>query len=418
MNAQGTKSILVVGDGMADEPLESLGGKTPLQVAHTPHMDFFAANGTVGMVRTVPEGMPPGSDVANMSLMGYSPRSYYSGRAPLEAASMGVEMSSGDLAFRCNMVTIDETPSGPVMGDYSGGGITTEIAGAYIEALNKHLAGPGLRFYPGIAYRHLLLLKDVGTRFESLETTPPHDITGQSVTPFLPSGSAAREISELMEQGRNVLAGVASSFTGCSGVGSANAIWLWGQGHAPRMPTLEDRYNIRGATVCAVDLIKGLGRYAGMDSIEVPGATGDLDTNFQGKAVASLQALRHYAFVFLHVEAADEAGHQGNLYEKIKAIERLDAEVIGLLRKGLSGLEGGYRILILPDHPTPLQTRTHSEKPVPFIFYGSPAVTYLEDLLPRARSRVASFDETEAERTGIFIEEGHKVLDLLLHGIH
>lgn len=413
MNPKRPKSILVVGDGMADEPLEALDGKTPLQVAHIPNMDSLARNGVVGMVRTVPEGMPPGSDVANMSLMGYAPQTYYSGRAPLEAASMGVEMSEGDLAFRCNLVTLERRASGIVMGDYSGGGISTEIAREYVELLNKHLAGPDLCFYPGIAYRHLALMKNAGSRFESLETTPPHDITGQVVTAYLPCGSGAREVAELMEQGRTVFADLPSSSKESSGAGTANAIWLWGQGHAPCMPTLEERYHVRGVTICAVDLIKGLGRYAGMDSIEVPGATGDLDTNYQGKAVAALKALEAYDFVFLHVEAPDEAGHQGDLDEKIRAIERLDAEVVGLLKAGLSKIDEGYRILVLPDHPTPLRTRTHSEKPVPFLFHVHPESTLVKDLLPPSRSKVTAYNEKEAEQSGIRIEEGHRILELL-----
>lgn len=395
------KFILVVGDGMADEPLEELGGRTPLEVSRTPNMDFYARNGTVGLVRTIPEGMPPGSDVANMSLMGYSPQTYYTGRAPLEAASMGLELGPEDIVFRCNLVTLEERQGDFSMADYSGGGIATDRAGQFIQALNDKLADPAFRFYAGVSYRHVLLCRDARQKFEGLTTIPPHDILGQSVDSHLPSGPGSRKLREMMDQARNVMLAHVSSCPDAGPSGEANAIWLWGQGHRPEMPPLQERFGVRGVVVSAVDLIKGLGRCAGLDSVEVPGATGDLDTNYQGKAYAVLRALREYDFAFLHVEAPDEASHRGNLQEKIEAIERLDEEVLGLLKKGLSRMKIPHRLAVLPDHLTPLRIRTHSDTPVPFLLY------------PGEPSLGASYSEREAEQSGICLEDGSKMLEAL-----
>jgi len=284
------KFVLVVGDGMADEPLEALGGQTPLEVSHTPNMDFFAQNGKVGRVRTIPEGMPPGSDVANMSLMGYSPQTYYTGRAPLEAASMGLDLGPDDVAFRCNLVTLEERQEGLFMGDYSGGSISTERARTYIEVLNDAFAGPAFEFHPGVSYRHILLWRDGRREFEGLETTPPHDILGQPVDSHLPSGAGSRQLMAITDQARDVLLAHLSSRDEAGPEGEANAIWLWGEGHKPEMPPLHDRFGVRGVVVSAVDLIKGLGRCVGLETVEVPGATGDLETNYQGKAYAVLKA--------------------------------------------------------------------------------------------------------------------------------
>ena len=395
------KYVVVVGDGMADEPLEELGGRTPLEVSRTPHMDHFARNGRVGLVRTIPEGMPAGSDVANMSLMGYSPRTYYTGRAPLEAASMGLDLGPDDVAFRCNLVTLEERGEGLFMGDYSGGSISTERARPYIDVLNDRLAGPDFEFHPGVSYRHILLWKGGRKAFDGLETTPPHDILDQPVDPHLPSGPGGREVRGLMDEARSVLRARLPGLAEGGPAGQANAIWLWGEGHKPQMPLLRERFGIRGVTVSAVDLIKGLGRCAGLETIDVPGATGDLETNYQGKVYAVLRALREVDFAFLHVEAPDEASHRGNLQEKIDAIERLDEEVLGVLRKGLDKMKIPYRLLVLPDHLTPLRIRTHADGPVPFLLY------------PDDSASGASYSEKEAERSGTRIEDGSRVLDVL-----
>jgi 2,3-bisphosphoglycerate-independent phosphoglycerate mutase len=407
------KFVVVVGDGMADEPLEELGGQTPLEASRTPNLDFYAKNGTVGLLRTIPEGMAPGSDVANMSLMGYSPQIYYTGRAPLEAASMGLQMEPDDVAFRCNLVTLEEGRDGFLMGDYSGGSIPSERAATYIEALNKNLARETFRFHPGVSYRHLLLWKGARNAFESLTTTPPHDILGRSIGAYLPSGGGSEQLREMMDEARKVMLAHASSCPDEVCEGEANAIWLWGEGHRPRMPPLSERFGVRGVAVSAVDLIKGLGRCAGLDAVEVPGATGDLVTNYQGKVYAVLKALREVDFAFLHVEAPDEASHRGNLQEKIEAIERLDEEVLGVLKKGLPVLKVPYRLLVLPDHLTPLRIRTHADGPVPFLLYPQ-----VPDLCPSGpdpdTTRLpAAYSEREAERSGVFLEEGSEILDLL-----
>jgi len=412
MRGREEKTIIAVGDGMADEPLEELGGKTPLEAARTPCMDALARLGRLGLVRTVPEGMPPGSDVANLSLMGYAPRDTYTGRAPLEAASLGIRMESGDLAFRCNLVTLAQRSGERVMADYSGGGITTPQACLLVDALNRHLAGPDLRFYPGIAYRHLLILRGAGDRFLGLQTTPPHDITGQPVLAHLPAGQGAERVIRLAREAEGVFAGLFASRPG-EAQGRANAIWLWGQGRAPRLPSLQARTGVRGATVCAVDLIKGIGRYAEMTSIEVPGATGDLDTDYRGKAGAALRGLADHDLVFVHVEAPDEAGHQGNLREKIRAIERFDEEVVGAIWRGLESGGRPYRILVLPDHPTPLRLRTHTGQPVPFLLYAKPDRLPGAHLLQPSRAVVEGYSEREAAKTGIFIEEGHRLFEVL-----
>jgi len=395
------KYVLVVGDGMADEPVEALGGRTPLEVSRTPNLDFFARNGQVGLVRTIPEGMPPGSDVANMSLMGYSPQTYYTGRAPLEAVSMGLDLGPDDVAFRCNLVTLEEHREGLFMADYSGGSISTERARSYIEVLNDKLAGPAFKFHPGVSYRHILLWRDGRKEFDGLETTPPHDILGKPVDPHLPSGPGSRKLREMTDEGRGVLRAHLSRLAETGQAGQANAIWLWGQGRKPQMPLLQERFGVRGVTVSAVDLIKGLGRCAGLETIDVPGATGDLETNYQGKVYAVLKALGEFDFAFLHVEAPDEASHRGNLQEKIDAIERLDEEVLGVLRKGLAKLKHPYRLLVLPDHLTPLRIRTHADTPVPFLLY------------PKVPGSGASYSEKEAERSGILIEDGSRMLDVL-----
>ncbi len=401
------KYIIVVGDGMADEPLESLNGKTPLEVSNTPNMDFFAGNSVVGQVQTVPEGMPAGSDVANLSLLGYSPRLHYSGRAPLEAASMRVKMAPEDIVFRCNLVTLEKKGGDFIMADYSGGSISTESARDYIEILNYKLAGQELCFYPGVSYRHLLLWKGVRKRFENLKTTPPHDITGQAIESHLPRGTAGQEIISFMKEGFEALASKDAL------KGKANSIWLWGQGHSTNLPLLSQRFGLKGATVTAVDLIKGIGACAGLDSIEIPGATGDLDTNFQGKAYATLKALKELDFVFLHIEAPDEAGHRGNIQEKITAIEMLDEQILGLLRKGLSKMNVPYRLLLLPDHATPIRSRTHSCAPVPFLLYTHPPHLGPAGLEKEKLKTVDRFNEKEAAKTGIFFRDGHQMVEIL-----
>ncbi|MFZ5899462.1 MAG: cofactor-independent phosphoglycerate mutase [Bacillota bacterium] len=363
-----SRHVIVLGDGMADTPRPELGGLTPLQYADTPHMDRIAGSGVMGLVRTVPEGLPPGSDVANLSVMGYDPLRYYTGRSPLEAVSMGVELDTTDVAFRCNLVTLsaDEPYEVKTMVDYSAGEISTEEARELIQAVDEQLGSDKIRFYPGISYRHLMVWSDgpAGSRL-----TPPHDISGRLVTDYLPDGDGREELRDLMHRSWEILSRHPVNLARVErGLRPANSIWFWGQGKKPLLPPFAETYGLSGAVISAVDLIKGIGICAGMEVIEVPGATGNIHTNFRGKALAALEALgRGVEFVYVHVEAPDEAGHQGDTQLKVQSIEAVDRLVLGEILKGLQEYPS-YRVMVLPDHPTPISIRTHSSDPVPFAF--------------------------------------------------
>ena len=394
------KYIILLGDGMADRPRPDLGGQTCLQAARTPNLDRMASSGEVGMVRTVPSGFPPGSDVANLSVMGYDPRQYYTGRSPLEAASIGVQLGPDDVAYRCNLVTLRVSGAGKghrrnaIMEDFSAGHISTQEARALIEEIDRKLGTDQLRFYPGVSYRHLMVWKGGKDR---LECTPPHDIQDRSIGDYLPSGDGAEVINQLMEASADILAAHPANKARLEqGKRPANSIWLWGQGKRPSMPTFREKYGLEGAVISAVDLTKGLGVYAGFEVIKVPGATGWIDTNYVGKAEHALFALKTRDIVYLHVEAPDEAGHTGDLKNKIKAIEDFDEFVVGNILAGMRQFDE-YRILALPDHPTPLEIRTHSAEPVPFVLYDSrrerqgDPIAYCEGIA--ARKDASLFDE-------------------------
>lgn len=356
------KFVVILGDGMADLPLAALQGKTPLQWANKPNMDRIARLGRNGLALTVPEGFPPGSDVANLSVAGYDPQKYYTGRAPLEAAAMGVPLSEGDIAFRCNFVTIEDG----IMMDYSAGHITSEEGRELIEALKPLM--PGHRLYAGVSYRNLLVLTS-GAR---AICTPPHDISAQPVQGHLPQGEEASRLLELMDAAQPILARHPVNLKRmAAGKKPANAIWLWGQGPAPAMPSFPELFGLSGAMISAVDLLKGIGVYAGLEVIDVPGATGTLDTNYEGKVQAALEALRRLDFVYLHIEAPDEAGHAGDLEQKVRAIELFDQLAVGPLIEGLKSSGEDWRVLLLPDHATPISTKTHSRDPVPFAIMGN-----------------------------------------------
>lgn len=378
-----------------------LGGLTPLQYARTPHMDMVAACGELGLLRTVPEGYPPGSDVANLSIMGYDPREYYTGRAPLEAVSMGVELGATDVAFRCNLVTLSgsEPYETRTMVDYSAGEISSAEARELIEDLDRKLGSDEWRFYPGISYRHLLVW--AGGPSET-GLTPPHDITGQVVQDYLPVGGGADVLQHLMTGSSRLLADHPVNRDRRSrGLREANSVWLWGQGRRPALPRFSDRYRVEGAAISAVDLIKGIALCAGLQSIEVEGATGNIHTNFRGKAEAALAALASgLDFVLIHVEAPDEAGHQGDLETKIRAIEEIDRQVLGIVLNGLQEL-GPHRVLVLPDHYTPVRTRTHSADPVPFAI--------MREGHQKGKSG-PGFSEEAAARSGIFLPQGHELM--------
>ncbi|MBD3320262.1 MAG: cofactor-independent phosphoglycerate mutase [Chitinivibrionales bacterium] len=359
------KYALLIGDGMADFPVGSLDNRTPLEYAATPNMDACAHEGVVGGVKTVPDGMPPGSDVANMSVMGYDPARYYNGRAPIEAASMGVPLAAGDIAFRCNLVTLDATR----MVDYSAGHIETGEACKIIRELKDALDSRTVTFYPGVSYRHLAVMH--GFPGGKLSCTPPHDISGKEYKPGLPTGAGQELVRTLFYRARDILAhSTANAKRKESGKSPVTDIWLWGQGPAIALPTLQERYSLSGSVVSAVDLIKGLGVLAGLTVRTVPGATGYLDTNYAGKVEAAEAALTEQDLVYLHVEAPDETSHEGSLEKKIQAIEDFDKNIVGEMRKLMRHFDT-MKICVLPDHATPVSMKTHHAMPVPWAACGA-----------------------------------------------
>jgi len=389
---------------MADRPIADLGGRTPLDVARTPNLDRMASRGILGMTPTIPEGMPPGSDVGTMSVMGYDPRRYHTGRSPIEAASMGVELAQEDVAFRCNLVTIEPDDSGEIMRDFTAGHIGTDEATELIDSLRSSLGGNGIEFFPGVSYRHLLVWRG---GIEEMRTTAPHDITGQPIADYLPAGNGAERLRDLMERSKAVL-GEHPVNVRRRGQGACEAtqIWPWGQGRKQQLPTLKERFGIQGAVIAAVDLVNGLGILAGMDRIQVPGATGYLDTDYRAKAEYGLRALADHDFLFIHVEAPDEAGHMGDAGEKIKAIEAIDELIVGPLLEGLSQ-HGDWRLLVMPDHPTPCVLKTHSSEAVPFTVFSSADLSKIKGQLRR-------YTEADARDHGIFIPEAHTVMERFL----
>lgn len=401
------KYVVVLGDGMADYPIAELEGRTPLQVAEKPRIDELARLGQLGLVKTVPEGFAPGSDTANLAIMGYDPRLYYTGRSPLEAASMGVELQKGDLAFRCNLVTLsaDEPYENKIMLDHSADEISSAEAQELLAAVKNILPSRDLRLYPGVGYRHLLVWRGAPT---SWELTPPHDILDQCISNFLPRGPQGPAALALMKKSVTILQDHPVNKARISrGLRPANSIWLWGEGAKPQMPAFSEKYCLHGAVISAVDLIKGLGVCAGLEVLEVAGATGNLNTNFRGKAEAALSALeRGLDFVYLHLEAPDECGHRQERDNKIKSIELIDQQVMEPLINGLNALGQPYRLLFLPDHATPLELRTHTADPVPFLLFDS---------TNPFNSGQLSYHEESAKETGLFIEEGYTLMDYFLN---
>ena len=363
------KYVVVVPDGMADHPLEEFDNRTPLEIARTPNMDRLAADGIVGRVKTVPDALEPGSDVANLSILGYDPLKYYSGRGPLEAASMGIFLGDEDVAFRCNFVTTSDDK----LTDYSAGHISTPEAEKLIDALNQHLSNAGLKFYPGVGYRHLMVMNDPDGMFEvkSVKSYPPHNHMGKNIRKLFSRSKGGKIIRDIVLKSREILDGHEINATRIDlGENPANLIWLWGQGKKPAMPLFYKKYGVNGAVISAVDLIKGIAKCIGLTSIDVPGATGYYDTDYAAKASYGIESLKENDFLFLHIEAPDEAGHNGDLQAKITAIENIDSKILGPLLKALDK-HGEYRIVVLPDHPTPVMLRCHTHEPVPFVLYGT-----------------------------------------------
>ncbi|MDY6965158.1 MAG: cofactor-independent phosphoglycerate mutase [Halobacteriota archaeon] len=387
------KYITLVGDGMADYPLDELGNKTPLQAADTPNMDYIASNGKNGLLKTIPDDMGAGSDVANLSILGYNPREYYTGRGPLEAAGMGIKLDGEDLIFRCNLITEKDG----MIADYSSGHITTDEVKPLIELLNERLGGDGVKFYLGISYRHILSLKESGDAV----CVPPHDVIGHKIDDNLPSGSDSDILKRLIIKSRGILEGhEINKARESKGKNPANMIWPWGQGKTPGIPLFEDLHGVHGAVISAVYLIKGIGTCAGLDVIDVPGATGYLDTSYENKAKYAVKSLEERDFVFVHVEAPDEAAHMGDLKEKMKAIESFD-EMVGWI---MDGLDGSCKILVLPDHFTPISVKTHTREPVPFAVYST----------EEEGDPVRSFDESSAENGSFGLIEGDQLMDAFI----
>ncbi len=399
------KFIILIGDGMADWPIPSIGDRTPLEAANKPHMDFMASQGSLGMVQVVPEDMYPGSDVSNLSIIGYDPREVYTGRSPLEAASMGVELGKDDVAVRCNVVSLKYHGAKSEMEDFSAGHISTGEATELLHALQAKVADKGVRFYPGVSYRHLMVWPGGN---DAVLTTPPHDIHGKNITDSLPRGEGAEFLLEMMEISREVFPDHPVNRKRIdAGKPPANSIWLWGQGKAPRMMTFREKYGVTGSVVAAVDLIRGIGIYAGLELVNVPGATGYIDTNFRGKAEYALRELENKDFVLIHVEAPDEAGHNGSALDKIRTIERIDEDMVGpILARARN--DGDLTVLVLPDHSTPVAIRTHSQEPVPFTFYPSPP-----GLLSFPGKR---YTEADAKATGQFLDAGTRLIGYLFAG--
>ncbi|MBI3584795.1 MAG: cofactor-independent phosphoglycerate mutase [Nitrospinae bacterium] len=394
------KYIILLGDGMPDYPIDELGGKTPLEYANTPNMDFIAKNGTVGCVKTIPEGFPPGSDVSNLSILGYDPAKYYTGRAPLEAASIGVKLSPTDIAFRCNLVTLKPTDSELIMEDFSAGHISTEEAKELIYVLDKKLGTDDIKFYSGVSYRHLMVWKNGSS---NLKLTPPHDISGKGIKSYIPQGDRANILIELMNSSQMVLSNhKINKDRKNNGKNPANSIWLWGYGRAPAMPTLKDRFNLTGSIIAAVDLMKGIGIYAGLTPVNVPGATGYIDTNYEGKADYALKELEKKDFVYLHVEAPDEAAHNGSLKNKIKAIEDFDKRVVGRVLEGIKKFKE-YRILVVSDHPSPISIKTHSSERVPFAIYPA-----------KGGNGASNFNEKIVSNPSVKFEKGHELIEYFI----
>lgn len=393
------KWAIVIADGAADLPQQSLGGRTPLEVAEAPHLDRIARQGRFGTTRNIPEGMAAGSDVAILSVLGYDPRKVYTGRAPLEALAQQIELADDDLVLRCNLVTVIDGE----MVDYSAGGISQVEGRALLEHVGSTLGREGWEFYPGVGYRHLLVHRGCGKC--DLKTTPPHDILGKPIAEHLPSGRDAADLISLMNDSRQLLEGHEINRVRADlGERAATQIWLWGEGFRPALEPFASRFGVSGAAITAVDLIRGIARGIGWQVIDVPGATGYLDTNYQGKTAAAIAALDEVDLVLVHVEAPDECGHEGNATGKIQAIENIDRLVVGPLLEHLEQRGGDWRLMALPDHPTPVNIRTHTADAVPVGIIG-------KDISPVCPGR---FTERDAARSGFEIHLGHELMEFFL----
>jgi len=392
-----TKYVIIVPDGAADEPIEQFGNKTVLEAANTPNMDKISSTGRLGLVRTVPEQMEPGSDVAQMSLLGYDPKRYYTGRAPIEAVAMNIDISNTDWVFRCNLITIADGK----MADHSAGHISTEEGANLVNDLDKQLGTDKIHFYPGVSYRHLVVFN--GLDFK-VQTFPPHDYIGTPIEKILPRGKGEELLIEMMARSQQLFANSdINKVRKDLGENQVSSIWLWGQGVKAKMESFEKRFGLKGATITAVDLARGLSLLIGFELIDVPGATGFVDTNYQGKAAAAIDALNKYDIVLVHIEAPDEAGHSRNAEMKKKAVERIDKFIVGPVYEAMQKFPS-WRILVVPDHPTPVRTGAHVADPVPFAMAGTGVAGVLN----------SPFSEANAAKSGLKIENGFELMEYFL----
>ena len=397
---------------MADEPVDELGRKTPLEIAHKPVIDSMAAHGELGLVKTVPAHIPPGSDAANLSVLGYDPCKYCTGRSPLEAASMGIQLADTDVAFRCNLVTLsdNEPYAAKKMIDHSSDEIATEDAVELIKTVQQHLGTDGFRFYPGRSYRHLLVWRAGCT---GNLTTPPHDILECAIMPHLPKGENGGVLLRMMERSAGLLKNHPINILRREkGLRPANSIWLWGEGKRPALPDFTEKYGLKGCIIAAVDLIFGIGICAGLKPVEVEGATGNIHTNFDGKAQAAIDQLFNsdMDFVYLHIEAPDECGHRYEVDNKVKSIEIIDRQIVAPIKNALDASGEDYAIMVLPDHPTPLRLRTHTSDPVPYLIYRNKRRD--------GTHSVSAYNEKSASSTGIYIEDGFRLMDRFIKFNH
>ena len=397
------KYVIVLGDGMADRPIDELGGMTPLEYAKTPQMDALAAAGEIGMVQTIPEGMSPGSDTANLSVLGYDPKIYYSGRSPLEALSIGVDMKPTDVSLRCNIVTLSEEEENfedKKILDHSSGEITTKEASVLIEAVKKELETELYKFYVGTSYRHLLIWQ----QGQVVDLTPPHDVLGQTIGQYLPKDAV---LKEMMKKSYDILVNHPINIERKkNGQNPANSCWFWGAGTRPSLSSFQEKTGLKGAMISAVDLLKGIAVGASMKNISVEGANGGLNTNYEGKAQAAVDALtkEDCDFVYVHLEAPDEMGHQGSVERKVQAIENLDARVIAPIKAGLEQAGVDFRMLVMPDHPTPIALRTHTGDSVPYLLYDS----------KKMQQNSWKYNERDAEQSGHSVARGCEMIDYMI----
>ena len=398
------KYVIFLGDGMADRPLVDMNNKTPLELANKPFTDKLAKLGEVGLVKTVPNGLKPGSDVCNLSVMGYNPSVYYTGRSSIEAVSMGIKLNSTDVTYRCNLVTLsnEENLCEKTMIDYSAGEISTAEAKELISALKKEFDSNDYCLYPGISYRHCLVSKNDN---KEAILTPPHDITGKKITDYLPKNNPI--LLEMIKKSEKILKNHPVNLNRIAqGKKPATNCWFWGMGTSPSLPDFYEKTSLKGAVISAVDLVKGIGILGNMQIIEVPNATGDIDTNFSGKAEYALNALKENDFVYIHMEAPDECGHRGEAKNKIKSIEMIDELVIKAVVEGLEKTGEDFTVMILPDHPTPIETKTHAPEPIPYLIYSNVKNNCTNSNL---------YSEKEGEKSNIFIKDGYTLIDKFIN---